>query len=192
MSNLYVYLMRSRNKDNKNIPNFKERAKTILEYRENEDKVIEAFKSFAAKGLHGEQTRLYRSVNSRNEEKIREELIIRLLRDKPSITQLNRILASVAQQVQNRDEDKWLFDFDVDDKELAAKFIYDIYVNYNNRATNGGHWELDDIKYYKTPHGYAIIAPHGFDTRELMEKWKDYDITLKKDELLFLNMITNE
>ena len=51
MSNLYVYLMRSRNKDNKDIPNFKERAKTILEYKENEDKVIEAFKSFAAKGL---------------------------------------------------------------------------------------------------------------------------------------------
>lgn len=69
MSNLYVYLIRSRNKDNKDIPNFKERTKTILEYRENEDKVIEAFKSFAAKGLSGEQTRLYRSVNSRNEEK---------------------------------------------------------------------------------------------------------------------------
>ena len=24
------------------------------------------------------------------------------------------------------------------------------------------------------------------DTRELMEKWKDYDITLKKDALLFI------
>ena len=31
MSNLYVYLMRSRNKDNKDILNVKERAKTILE-----------------------------------------------------------------------------------------------------------------------------------------------------------------
>lgn len=97
MSNLYVYLMRSRNKDNKYVPNFKERAETILEYRENEDKVIEDFKSFAAEGVPGEQTRLYRSVNSRNEEKIREELVIRLLRDKPSMTRLNRTLASVAQ-----------------------------------------------------------------------------------------------
>ena len=184
MSNLYVYLIRSRNKDNKDIPNFKERAKTILEYKENEDKVIEAFKSFAAKGLPGEQTRLYRSVNSRNEEKIREELIIRLLRDKPSMTQLNRTLASVAQQVQNRDESKWLFDFDVDDDKLAAKFVYDVYLCCND-------WKLEDITYHKTPHGYAIIVPHGFDTRELMEKWKDYDVTLKKDELLFLNMITN-
>lgn len=185
MSNLYVYLIRSRNKDNKGIPNFKERAKAILEYKENEDKVIEAFKNFAAKGVHGEQTRLYRSVNLRNEEKIREEFIIRLLRDKPSMTQLDRTLASVAQQVQNRDESKWLFDFDEDDDKLAAKFVYDVYLCCDN-------WKLEDITYHKTPHGYAIIAPHRFDTRELMEKWKDYDITLKKDELLFLDMITNE
>ena len=184
MSSLYVYLMRSRNKDNKDIPNFKQRTETILEYKENEDKVIEAFKSFATKGVPGEQTRLYRSVNSRNEEKIREELIIRLLRDKPSMTQLNRTLASVAQQVQNRDESKWLFDFDVDDELLMNDFVHEI-VMYSEIP-------LLDIQVYKTPHGYAIIVPHGFDTRELMEKWKDYDITLKKDELLFLDMITNE
>ena len=182
MSNLYVYLMRYRNKDNKDIPNFKGRVETILEYKENENKIIEKFRDFAAKGVLGEQTRLYRSVNSRNEEKIREELIIRLLRDKPSMTQLNRTLASVALQVQNRDESKWLFDFDVDDDKLALGFINDI--------TNYG-FVFNQIEMYKTPHGYAIIVPHGFDTRELMEKWKDYDITLKKDELLFLDMITN-
>lgn len=182
MSNLYVYLIRSRNKDNKNIPNFKQRVKTILEYKENEDKVIEAFKNFAAKGAPGEQTRLYRSVNSRNEEKIREEFTIRLLRDKPSMTQLNRTLASVALQVQNRDESKWLFDFDVDNKEKVEDFIDDIYF----------YSELDNHELHKTPHGYAIIVPHRFDTRELMEKWKDYDITLKKDDLLFLDMITNK
>ena len=47
MSNLYVYLMRSRNKDNKDIPNFKQRDKTILEYKENEVKIFEEFKCFA-------------------------------------------------------------------------------------------------------------------------------------------------
>ena len=182
MSNLYVYLMRSRNKDNKDIPNFKGRVETTLEYKENEDKIIEKFRDFVAKGVPGEQTRLYRSVNSRNEEKIREELIIRLLKDKPSMTQLNHTLASVALQAQNRDESKWLFDFDVDDDKLALGFIDDI--------TNYG-FVFNQIEMYKTPHGYAIIVPHGFDTRELMEKWKDYDITLKKDELLFLDMITN-
>lgn len=30
MSNLYVYLMRSRNKDNKDVPNFKGRVKTDM------------------------------------------------------------------------------------------------------------------------------------------------------------------
>lgn len=184
MSNLYVYLMRSRNKDNKDIPNFKQRDETILEYKENEDKIIEKFKNFAAKGIPGEQTRLYRSVNSRNEEKIREEFIIRLLRDKPSMTQLNRTLASVAQQVHNRDDSKWLFDFDVDKKRLAYNFCCDIY-EFSTIASS-------EIKCHKTPHGYTIIVPHSFDTRELMEKWKDYDITLKKDGLLFLDMITNE
>lgn len=189
MSNLYVYLIRSRNKDNKDIPNFKQRVETILEYEENEDKVIEAFKNFAAKGVPGEQTRLYRSVNSRNEEKIREELIIRLLRNKPNMTQLNRTLASIALQVQNRDESKWLFDFDVDDDKLAEDFKKDIKRfacdNSNIFFYNYG------IEAHKTPHGYAIVVPHGFDIRELMEKWKDYDITLKKDDLLFLDMITN-
>lgn len=190
MSNLYVYLMCSRNKDNKDIPNFKKRTKTILEHKENEDKVIDAFKSFAAKGLPGEQIRLYRSVNSRNEEKIREELIIRLLRDKPSMTQLNRTLASVAQQIQNRDESKWLFDFDVDDNKLAEDFKKDI---KRFAYDNSGIFFYDyEIEAHKTPHGYAIVVPHGFDTRKLMETWKDYDITLKKDELLFLDMITNK
>lgn len=28
--------------------------------------------------------------------------------------------------------------------------------------------------------------------KDAMEKWKDYDITLKKDELLFLDMITKD
>lgn len=116
--------------------------------------------------------------------KIREEFIIRLLIDKPSMTQLNRTLASVAQQVQNRDESKWLFDFDVDHYLSRTEFINDI-AEFSNI-------EEDEIESFDTPNGFHIIVPHGFDTRELMEKWKDYDITLKKDDLLFLDVITNK
>lgn len=179
MSELYVYFMYSRNKDNKDVPNFKTRTKTILEYKENEDKVLKAFTKFVNEGVPGEQTRLYRSVNARNEDKIREKFMIRLLRDKPSMTQLDRTLASVAQQTQCRIESKWMFDFDVDDDKLALGFIDDI--------TNYG-FVFNQIEMYKTPHGYAIVVPHGFDTRELMEKWKGYDIILKKDDMLFLAM----
>ncbi len=182
MSNLYVYQIRSRNKDNKDVLNFKERTKTILEYKENEEKVVEEFHKFAAYGVPGEQTRLYRSVNSRNEEKIREELIIKLLKDKPSMTQLNHVLTCVSQQVQNRDERKWLFDFDMDDEEKVNKFIEDIHFFSG----------IEKHELYKTPNGYAVVVPHRFDTRELMEKWKDYDITLHKDRLIFLGMITKE
>ncbi len=178
MSDLYVYLIRSRNKDNKNVKGFKERTKTILEYKENEACVMETFRDFAAKGVPGEATRLYRSVNSRNEEKVREELTIRLLRNKPSVTKLNNTLASVALKTNNRDESKWLFDFDVDDYEALRMFRLDL-------GLLGIHNDC-----HKTPHGYAVIAEHGFDTRELMKKWKDYDITLKRDDMLFLDMIT--
>lgn len=80
-------------------------------------------------------------------------------------------------QIENRDENKWMFDFDVDNITLHNKFMYDIPVG---------------AKSYKTPHGYAIVTEHGFDTRELMKKWKDYDITFKKDNLLFIDILTNK
>lgn len=196
MSELYVYVMRSRNKDNRNVEGFKERMKTILEYKENEEKVIAAFEKFASEGLPGEKTRLYRTVNARNEEKIREELIIYLLRNKPSMTKLNGVLASVAQQTENRAESKWLFDFDIDDEKSAIRFISDIssiiiskFIDMKNTLDI----EIDDvptIEKYKTPNGYAIIVSRGFDVRKLAEKWDNYntDITLHKDALLFLDM----
>lgn len=77
---------------------------------------------------------LYSLINSRNEEKIREELIIKLLKDKPSMTQLSQVLASVSQQVQNRDERKWLFDFDMDDEEKVNEFIEDILFLWNRKS----------------------------------------------------------
>lgn len=194
MSELYVYVMRSRNKDNRDVEGFKERMKTILEYKENEEKIIAAFEKFASEGLPGEKTRLYRTVNARNEEKIREELIIYLLRNKPSMTKLNSVLASVAQQTENRAESKWLFDFDIDDEKSAIRFISDIssiIISKLIDMKNTLGTEIDDvptIEKYKTPNGYAIIVSRGFDTRKLAEKWKDYDVTLKKDALLFLDM----
>ena len=173
MKDLYVYMFRSRNKDNAHLSNFHERCKTILAYREDEAKVRRDFERFAAEGIPGEKTRLYRSVNRRDENKIREELTIRLIKDKPSMTKLNATVTSVAMQANNRAESKWLFDFDVDDLATLLQF--------NNDLSVGG-------TIYKTPNGYAVVVEHGFDTRELMKKWENYDITLKRDDLLFLDM----
>lgn len=192
---LYVYMFRSRNKDNKGLENFKERVKTIVDYEYNEDKILIKYERFVREGLPGEKTRLYKSVNARDEAKIREDIIIRLVRDKTPIPNMERLVASAAQQIENRAESKWLFDFDVDDEKLVDEFINDI------KEFTTYHWdepktllaiEGEKAEKYKTPNGYAVVVNHGFDTRDLMQKWKDYDITLKRDELLFLRMEENK
>ena len=196
MSDLYLYLMCSRNKDNKEIKGFKKRSKTILEYSFNEDKIEKMFEKFTAEGVLGEKTRLYRSVNSRNIMKIKEDLIIYLLKDHSysSLTNINKVIASISEKKENRDESKWMFDFDEKNEDLANNFINDIEhivtsgkIN-SNIALPAYKGIQINIEKYKTPNGFAIIVEHGFDTRELMEKWKDYDVTLKKDALLFLDM----
>lgn len=185
MSKLYVYVMTARNKDNKTIEGFKTREKAIVEYEENESKVMEAFDSFVNKGVPGEMVRLYRTVNTRNEEKVMNELICRLVSDKPSVTKLNRVLASVAQQACNRDEKKWLFDFDIDDEKLVNEFVSDI-------LKSAPKLNSDDIEIHKTPNGYAIVVLHGFDPRALDEKWKGYEIENKRDALLFMKAETKK
>lgn len=192
---LYVYMFRSRNKDNKGLENFKERVKTIVDYEYNEDKILIKYERFVREGLPGEKTRLYKSVNARDETRIREDIIIRLVRDKTPIPNMERLVASAAQQIENRAENKWLFDFDIDDEKLVDEFINDI------KKFTTYYWdepktllaiEGEKAEKYKTPNGYAVIVNHSFDTRDLMQKWKDYDITLKRDELLFLRMEENK
>ena len=128
MSDLYLYLMCSRNKDNKEVKGFKKRSKTILEYSFNEDKIEKMFEKFTAEGVPGEKTRLYRSVNSRNIIKIKEDLIIYLLKDHSysSLTNINKVIASISEKKENRDESKWMFDFDEKNEDLANNFINDI------------------------------------------------------------------
>ena len=75
MDNLYVYCFISRNKDNKNIEGFKTRSKSILAYAEDFDKIEKEFKEWAAAGVPGEKTRLYRTLNSRSAEKIKENFM---------------------------------------------------------------------------------------------------------------------
>ena len=192
---LYVYMFRSRNKDNKGLENFKERVKTIVDYEYNEDKILIKYERFVREGLPGEKTRLYKSVNARDEAKIREDIIIRLIKDKTPIPNMERLVASAAQQIENRAENKWLFDFDVDNEKLVDEFINDI------KEFTTYHWDEqktllaiagEKAEKYKTPNGYAVVVNHGFDTRDLLKKWKNYDITLKRDELLFLRMEENK
>ena len=197
MNKLYVYCFISRNKDNKDVKGFKTRSKSILAYAEDFDKIEKEFKEWAAAGVPGERARFYRTLNARAEDKIRDAFMVHLIKNKPFTTtkSYSNLLASIAMKAENRAESKWIFDFDIDDKELVDEFIEDI------KQFTTIYWNEDqekiamlgmDAKKYKTPNGYAVVVPHGFDTRNLLEKWGEYDITLKRDDLLFLDMIQKE
>lgn len=123
--------------------------------------------------------------------------MVHLIKNKPLTTtkSYSNLLTSIAMKPECRGESKWMFDFDIDDEELVNVFIYDIKkITTTYWDENQEHVAVSEIKTkkYKTPNGYAIVVPHGFDTRRLLEKWEGYDITLKRDDLLFLDMIQKE
>ena len=172
-----VVLLNSRNKDNKNVPNFKQRSKTFI--FENEEKTMEKFIEFAEKGVPGETSRFYISVNERDEEKTRKQLICELVMENVSLERINSKICSIAMQPQNAEEKKWLFDFDENNEELAEKFAQE--------ARTFGKCQ---VWVKPTKNGFAIITEHGFDTRELLTKYKNYDITLKRDSMLYVRSYT--
>jgi len=94
-------------------------------------------------------------------------------------------IAAIASKTENAyEKNKWLFDFDpienVDLEESLKSFVEDVYQAYNE--TDNRKEPLEVIK-HKTPNGYAVITTQRFDTRKLMEKWKD-NVELKRDDLL--------
>lgn len=173
---LKVYLMVSRNKDNKSTLNFKERNKKILAYSEDECKIFKMFREFVNTGVPGEVCRLYKSVNDRNESKVRKAFLLKFISDEPDLTKIDGTLISSALIKDSALEHKWMFDFDSTDENKLHGFL--IYLNDIN------------IKYEvtKTPNGYAIVVEHGFNTNDLFEKFKDIDISLKRDDMLFVDL----
>lgn len=169
---LRVVLFISRNKDNKDVENFKERRMSFITTKEP-DELAGRFGNFIKDGVRGELSRFYISVNARDPEKVRKDLIHFLI-DEPNfdLTHINGKLASIAQQKKCASEKKWMFDFDIDDYGKCKEFIKDI-------QAYGGTFDYA----FPTPHGYAIVTRHGFDTRELLKKWGD-NVTLKRDDML--------
>ena len=125
--NLKVVLFTSRNKDNKDVPGFKQRSKTFLTTKDKDDKtLIDEFENWSEQGLYGETSRFYISVNSRDSDKINKAFVHYLLNN-PQISPASypQRVASVAAKKENASEFKWLFDFD-EKKELIPEFISDI------------------------------------------------------------------
>jgi len=172
---LNVVLFVSRKKDNKEIKDFKERRQAFLTNESKDSNVLKTkFINFVDEGEYGELSRMYYSINSRKSQEVYKEFLHFLI-DNPdfNLCSAGSKLAGIAMKHKNAETKHWLFDFDNNDFNKVKEFMSDI---HNCDASC-------QVDYFKTPHGFAVIADHGFDTRELLEKWGE-DVTLKRDDLL--------
>lgn len=169
--NKYIIMFKSRNKDNQNVMNFKERTRTFLvDENYDEESIKKKFQEFISRGVKGEICRWYISVNTRNPEIIKKHLISALaLESDLDISKIESKVISIAQQPQCAATKYWMFDVDVDDENIKWQILSEFPLCTHVIEVN------------PTPHGCHVIVDKGFDTRELMEKWKDF-ITLHRDD----------
>ncbi len=176
-SDLRVHFFVSRNKDNRDVLGFKPRKMAFVAYDSEGESLNERFIGFVREGVHGEFCRHYASVNARDAEKVRRAVIHKLV-DGTDFVGMDRLVASEAAKAECAKTKKWMFDFDCNDWDKMVEFSKDVH--------SLGGLPNDTVTFYDTPHGYALIVPHGFDTRELLRKWGDV-ATLKRDDMLIVD-----
>jgi hypothetical protein len=168
----------SRNKDNRGLNNsiyqpFKPRVKSFVARVSPFDvsSIYDEFETFANEGVNGEVSRLYVSVNARDEQRVHRALLHELI-DKPdfNMTKIDSKIASIAMKPVNRKTSHWLFDFDRRDFVLFYKFFTEVSKQTKILAQK------------PTMNGYALVVAHGFDTREILKKYPM--ATLKRDAML--------
>ena len=170
----------SRNKDNSHIKVFKQRSRAFITDK-TPSEINEEFKEFVSKGLTGELSRFYVSVNDRNLNRTKRELLINLIdsENNNDLLHMSGKLASIAMQSKNAASKKWMLDVDTFDKTVlgdALEYILD----------KGA--EVDFM--IETINGYHIITNRGFDTRELLKKHPE--ITLNRDGMYLINWAKKE
>lgn len=187
---LRVILFRSRKKDNREISGFQERIESFLSRGDELSPEIQnRFAYFVQNGRLGEVSRMYISVNARNNHKTMESLTKSLIDSvfdwNPELGEID--MASVGQLVvsraalpENADEHRWLLDIDDNDSRFVGEVVGKL-----NEIDPSIKPELRD-----TPNGYHVICAHGFDIRKLgnlMDK-----ICLKRDALYLADIQTNK
>lgn len=199
---LTVIVFMSRNKDNKHIPNFKERRNAFtvpnksLDTKDGNIVINHLFHNFVKDGKPGELSRLYMSVNKRSNEKTFIALQHEMLNRKFNLATIPQKIASIAARKENTYDPKnlfWLFDFDriegLTDDEFEDKiqeFVEDVKLTYT--LTRGGY--LDGLMLMrKTVTGAAVIVGDHFDTRGLLKRWPN--VTLKRDDLMLVTWKEN-
>ena len=176
MRTLSVVLYKSRNKDNKDVPNFKERSYSyVVDSEYDLSRIKRDFHFFTSKGVDAEKSRLYISNNDRNALKVHRQLQ-HLLVDDPhlSLPQLPQKIASIASKKENRASSEWMFDYDAEPYRLQ-EFITDVY--------NASSIPLSMMVISQTVTGFFVSVPHGFDTRALLSKWTE--VGLHRDGMCF-------
>lgn len=170
---LRAVLFTSRNKDNKGVENFKQRSHSFLTTRSVEE-LEDEFEFFVNKGVKHEKSRFYVSVNVKDEKKVLTNVQLYLLQHSEfDVTKLSNLAVKVSWGKENNLTKKWLFDFD-DTEENLQEFLKDVYSYVNSETT---------VEVFNTYTGFAVVTSNGFNTQELLNKWKD--VELKRDAFLF-------
>lgn len=190
----YCVLFISRNKDNKNVENFKPRRQSFLISDFNEIytyRFIQKFINFRDEGVSGELSRCYISFNLRDASKVRKSLLIDLIEDDDvSLTHITSRIVSLGMKAGMNKTKRWLFDVDILDEDKVNEFLKEL-ESYGYKETNLKSFftiESSELLYHKrnTINGYAILVNRGFDTREILKDREDW-VTLKRDDLIFID-----
>ena len=193
---LNVVLFVSRNKDNKHLQDFSERRNAFTTTKDA-DALAEQFQAFVRNGQIGEMCRMYVSVDARSNEKTFKDLQHKMLDNEFNLSSLPQRVAALAARKENAYDSshlKWLFDFDPvegrDTDELLQEFLQDVQSCHENTRTRKDQVRpIMTVETHRTPNGYGIVVDQRFDTRELLDKWKN--VSLKRDDLLCVEWAVN-
>lgn len=178
MTKTHTVLFISRNKDNKHLDEYKQRSKTFLSDKST-DELMASFDRFVDRGVQGEESRFYISVNARCPEKTRKALLHYFLdAENLPLYKYESAVVSVASKPKNRAENKWLFDYD-DNQDEIVRFLDEL-------RSHAGDDAVETVQ--RTKSGYAVVTNKGFDARELLGKWRN--VSLHRDGELFVSVKT--
>lgn len=177
----YLAMFVSRNKDNQGVAGFRQRNRTFLTSKNTGELELD-FLDFCNRGVRGENSRFYISVNERDHSVIYRGLQHYLI-DNPGLdlTKMESRVASLAMKEEARLTKRFMFDYD-GNKNYIGLFIDDV------TELMGANNVIFNIT--ETPNGFAVITEHGFDTRELLIKWGS-NVGLKRDGMQFVEIRKN-
>ena len=192
----YCVLFMSRNKDNKDVKNFKPRRQSFMisDFKDvyASHRFHQKFLNFRDEGADGELSRCYISFNLRDASKVRKNLLIDLIEDdNVSLTHMTSRIVSIAMKAGMNKTKRWMFDIDTLDDNKVNAFLKDL-ESCGYKETDGTTFfetmDSSELLYHsrRTINGYAVLVNRGFDTREILKDREDW-VTLKRDDLIFVD-----